>query len=233
MVLCIVAGCSTPFPTAPETGWAITLLEDPYLGDRDNTSLAPSMSQQQERLIPWDRTTATQPVNLMQVLVCYSATSATHTAFRLESAQSGIIFWDPAGSYGISDSSITRTLDRVLESPPTIDMYKHWLLYRTRDVGLEVFEWELDSKEATRLYSILLDGTDKTHPEGSFHTSGIGLFCCWKVCDFLDRFGPEFLSIPERWMNPSSLATHLWTQQPSRVWVFEQDEAVLLFEPAH
>jgi hypothetical protein len=154
--------------------------------------------------------------SLLQVIVVYGHFSGHHTALRLVCPDRPVVFWDPGGSYGDTFPEDVRTKDLIKVNPPDLKMYLQHVWNRT-SVEVEVFEWDLQPEYALELYDVLINGTGKDHPAGRFTTTGIGLFCTYKVSDFLHRFAGKTVVVPKAVFRPHNLAKVLYTQSPKRV----------------
>ena len=152
----------------------------------------------------------------LQVLIMYSATHCSHAALRLYYPHKGAIFWDPAGGYGLEGTaSAKRENDLILEGAPTINDY---IRFRTEIPTrmLEIFEWSIALDIAENLYTILSNGTDKSHPRGRFSTKGTGLFCGAHISDFLNRFALDLFHV-EKVFFPHDLSKQLYKKKPDRI----------------
>lgn len=162
----------------------------------------------------------------MQVLICYGRTHGTHTGLRVLRPGRETIFWDPAGQYGRGREDLRRSRDVFASGAPTIREYVHWRFEGAGDAAVALFEWRLPAERAERFAAILTheaDGID-------FETTTVGLFCCRAVCRFLERYAPEEMHIPQRWIRPEDLGAHLWSQNPSRVGLFFADGSAQVFD---
>lgn len=152
----------------------------------------------------------------IQVFIMYSSAFCSHTALRLYHPDKGALFWDPAGGYGIEGKTyVKREKDIILTDTPTINDY---IRFRTEipTKTMEIFEWEISLDTADQFYSVLLNGTDKFHPNGRFSTKGKGLFCGAHVSDFLERFGSDLFQVKKVFF-PHDLSKQLYKNRPYRI----------------
>ena len=165
----------------------------------------------------------------------------SHTALRLVSSNSADIFWDPGGEYGLFDDDwgtrylplpekIERANDLIVSTPPNMETFVNWR-WIVEDLSVEVFEWDLSDLKARSLRQVLLHGTDDTHPAGSFSTWTFPLFCTIATSDFLQRFASPMIQISKTFLFPSFLAKALYSQTPSRVYVFTWDGQSTVYTP--
>lgn len=167
---------------------------------------------------------------LLQVIIVYGPAWCHHTALRLECPDRPVLFWDPGGSYGISDAEDVRSKDLIRINPPDLETYLQFT-WKHSSQEVEVFEWDLTTKEAQELYDVLLYGTGKDHPAGRFNTFTIGLFCSAAVSDFLHRFAKKTMNVPKSFFFPHDLARVLYTQSPKRVLVFRRGNVQKIYIP--
>ena len=157
----------------------------------------------------------------------------THVALRLVTSADPDIFWDPGGDYGLFDDDwgtqyaplpegIKRAKDLIVSKPPDMDTFVRWR-WIVEDGSVEVFEWDLSDSHVQNLRNVLLNGTEDTHPAGSFSTSTFPLFCTMAISDFLQRFVAPMVQLPEQYFFPRFLAEALYAESPSRVYVFTWD----------
>ena len=185
--------------------------------------------------------TNTKEYTKLQVIITYSGFESSHSALRLVTSEGRVTFWDPGGDYGRFDDDwnaqygplaedIQRDDDLILSNPPDIETFVRWR-WTLEDTSVEVFEWDLSDSQAQELQHILQNGTDDTHPAGSFSTWTPPLFCTMATSDFLRRFVSPMIQLPERYFFPDNLAQVLYTQSPSRVRVFTWDGQKTVFTP--
>lgn len=166
----------------------------------------------------------------LQVVIAYGPALPNHTALRLVCPDRPVIFWDPGGSYGASDSSDVRRKDLIRINPPDLEKYLSFT-WQHSSIEVDVFEWDLTTPDAHELYDVLMGGTDRNHPSGRFTTSAIGGFCCIAVSDFLHRFAKKIMTVPKSFFLPQHLARVLYTQSPKRVLMFRRREAKVIYGP--
>jgi hypothetical protein len=169
--------------------------------------------------------------SLLQVIIVYGHWSGHHTALRLVSPDRPVVFWDPGGSYGHTFPEDVRSKDLIKVNPPDLEMYLQQHIWNRTSVEVEVFEWDLKPEYARELYDVLVKGTDKDHPAGQFATTGAGLFCTFKVSDFLHRFAGKTMIVPKAFFRPHNLAKVLYTQSPKRVLSFRRGKQTV-YDPS-
>ncbi len=157
--------------------------------------------------------------SLLQVIIVYGPAWCHHTALRLVCPDRPVLFWDPGGSYGVSDPRDVRSKDLIRINPPNLETYLRFT-WKHSSTEVEVFEWDLSPEQARDLYDVLLRGTDKNDPAGRFTTTTLGLFCSEAVSDFLHRFAAKIMTVPKSFFLPHNLAKVLYTQSPRRVLSF-------------
>lgn len=167
---------------------------------------------------------------LLQVIIVYGPAWSHHTALRLVCPDRPVLFWDPGGSYGISNSEDLRSKDLIRVNPPDLEMYLQFA-WKHSSKEVEVFEWDLIPARALELYDVLLHGTEKDHPAGRFTTPTIGLFCSAAVSDFLHRFATKEMNVPKSFFFPEDLARVLYTQSPKRVLAFRRGKVQKIYIP--
>jgi len=153
---------------------------------------------------------------------------ARGTALRLVTPGKPDVFWDPGGGYGTGPGDDVRRKDLIVVDPPDLETYLPFR-WENFDAAVEVFEWDLETEYAGKLYKILTQGTDENHPAGRFYTQSIGLMCSIAVSDFLNRFATELMDVPETFFWPHRLAQVLYTQSPDRVLVFRRREQPMVY----
>lgn len=168
--------------------------------------------------------------NRLQVLIMYSGWASSHTALRLITDDGSVVFWDPAGDYGRFDEDwsaqfpssfqdVRRDQDLIVEGTPDLDTFVRWR-WTLDDTRVEVFEWDVDREYARTLRGILL-AQDETGSDGdSFSTLTFPMFCTVATSQFLRRFGPPMITVPDWYFFPHRLAEILYGQDPSRLRVF-------------
>jgi hypothetical protein len=159
--------------------------------------------------------------SLLQVIIIYGRWWDYHTALRLVCPDRPVVFWDPGGSYGKDFPEEVRHKDLIKVNPPDLAMYVQHIWNRT-GVEIEVFEWDLKPEDARELYDVLVNGADKKNPAGRFTTTTPGMFCTYKVSDFLHRFAGKTIHVPKSFFLPHNLAKVLYTQSPQRVLAFRR-----------
>jgi hypothetical protein len=177
----------------------------------------------------------------LQIIITYDGLLSSHSALRLESDKENVTFWDPAGAYGLvghvtdPNGQIIkpygqRVKDIVITNIPDIPSYMQFRWY-VGDSSVEIFEWDLSSKQTESLREVLQKETDVTHPLGEFHTETAPAFCSMAISDFLKRFGTLIMQLPDTYLWPHNLGEALLAQSPSRVRVFIQGEGEMVFVP--
>lgn len=172
----------------------------------------------------------------LQIIVTYNGLFSTHAALRLVHHKRGVLFWDPAGVYGVGDADhgvsdaegITRANDLIVENAPDLRQYWSFAL-GTGDSGLEVLEWRLTRERAEELYESLLGGAGIGEKFVDFHTDATAPLCAWVLSDFLQRFAGDLMRVPELYFSPASLARALRSQTPRRVLIFLRGGTLLEF----
>jgi hypothetical protein len=91
---------------------------------------------------------------LLQVIIVYGPAWCHHSALRLVCPDRPVLFWDPGGAYGISDSLDVRSKDLIRINPPDIEKYLQFA-WNYSSVEVEVFEWDLKPEHANELYDVL------------------------------------------------------------------------------
>ncbi|GJL56789.1 MAG: hypothetical protein NPIRA02_39210 [Nitrospirales bacterium] len=177
----------------------------------------------------------------LQVFITYSGLETSHSALRIVTQKGHAIFWDPGGNYGRFDDDwnaehgsfplgIQRRNDLILSNPPSVDTFAKWR-WTLHDTSLEVFEWDVTDTQAQQLQQILLNGTDASHPAGSFSTWTFPMFCTMATSDFLKRFTAPMIQLPQQYFFPDKLAQALYSQAPSRVHVYKRDGVKTVYSP--
>jgi hypothetical protein len=165
----------------------------------------------------------------LQVIIVYGPLWCHHSALRLQGAGGRVLFWDPGGSYGVSDS-IQRSKDLIEVDPPDLGRYLEFARQHSSK-EVEVFEWDLSDQEANRLYDILSHGNPRDGASGKFSTSTMGGFCAVALSDFLNRFGPAGISVPGKFFLPHNLARVLYARSPKRILVFQRGAVRVVAPP--
>ena len=163
---------------------------------------------------------------LLQVIIVYGPMWCHHTALRVVCPDRPVLFWDPGGSYGVSDPEDVRSNDLIRIKPPGIEAYLQFI-WKHSSTEVEIFEWDLTPEQARDLLDVLLQGTDKDHPAGRFTTTTLGLFCSAAVSDFLHRFAGKIVTVPRSFFFPHDLAKVLYTQSPRRVLWFRRKQQTM------
>ena len=91
---------------------------------------------------------------LLQVIIVYGPAWCHHSALRLVCPDRPVLFWDPGGAYGISDSLDVRSKDLIRINPPDIEKYLQFA-WNYSSIEVEVFEWDLKPEHANELYDVL------------------------------------------------------------------------------
>lgn len=217
-----LAGCHLGGPVIPVDGWTGKMVSAEVI---EPVALSSGTSVVNESGDIGDKA-----VDRLQVIICYGSLMSDHTALRLLREGYEPVFWDPAGSYRISDKEVKRAGDLIVRKQPTIETYWLWRNKACNNIGMEVFEWIISAQEAEKLHTILLNGCDSKQPEGEFITNTLGLFCAKAVSDFLKRFGPASgPHIEHCTMIPHKLAGQLWQQRPNFVYVFSDDQPLIQY----
>src|SRR4030042_1357432 len=168
--------------------------------------------------------------SLLQVIIVYGPAWCNHSALRLVCKGRPILFWDPGGGYGVSDSEVVRQGDLIINKPPDLGTYLRYT-WEYSTVEVEVFEWDLTVEQAIELHEALLNGTDKNHPAGRFTTPTMGGFCSVALSDFLHRFAAKTMTVPKSFFSPHDLARVLYTQSPKRVLAFRRGTQIMFTPP--
>lgn len=166
----------------------------------------------------------------LQVIIAYGPVLPNHTALRLVCPDRPVLFWDPGGSYGVSDSKDVRRNDLIVSNPPDLEKYLSFI-WQHSSAEVDVFEWDLTTAEAHELHDVLVNGTDSGHPAGRFTTFAAGGFCSMAVSDFLHRFAKKIMTVRKSFFLPQNLTRVLYTQSPKRVFVFQRKEAKVMYGP--
>jgi len=155
---------------------------------------------------------------VLQVFAGYTPPVYSHAALRVETPDGHVVFWDPGGDY-----AKTATTGRQGDNPtrpPTAAEYLRWRLDVVGDRGGEVFEWDVTAEEAAYLADVLENGRTSDDPEGSFDPDVPPSQCALTICEYLDRFAPQYVQLGERLFYPYSLAQALYKQNPDRIIVY-------------
>jgi hypothetical protein len=188
------------------------------------------------RTLPEGDLKAAPEESTLQIVVTYSGLISTHSAVRLVHYERGVLFWDPAGIYGVGNADddgsppvqgIGRTNDLIIEGAPNLRTYWNFAL-STGDSGMEVLEWRLTPERAEEFYEVLLSGAGLSDNSIDFHTAATAPFCTVAVSEFLQRFGGELVRVPNLYLFPGSLAEVLLPQTP-RILVFLRGKPPLEF----
>jgi hypothetical protein len=205
LLFCLLAGCvHAPAPYRPSS-WVNTSI--------DMKSVADNPAQPS-----------------LQVILVYGPWWCHHSALRLVCPDRSVLFWDPGGSYGTSDSMDVRSKDLIRTNPPDLETYLRFT-WEYSSVEVEVFEWDVTLDQAHELYDVLLNGTDKRHPAGKFSTATMGGLCSLALSDFLHRFAKKTMNVPKSFFFPHDLARVLYTQSPRRVLAFRRGKQVVYVPP--
>ena len=167
----------------------------------------------------------------LQIIIAYGPLVENHTALRLVCPERQVIFWDPGGKYNLKEAPSTRRDDLIVVDPPDLETY---LKFRSRfnDAVVEIFEWELETAQAVRLYDILKNGTGENHPGGYFQTDTDSFFCSSAVSSFLKQFAPDVATVSDIYFWPNDLAQVLYTQNPDRVLIFRRRHPPMVYIPS-
>lgn len=156
----------------------------------------------------------------LQIFIMYGEFSCAHTALRVQINENKTVFWDPAGGYGIAGSvNAVRVKDLVISPVPTVSEYLEFRSVIPTEAA-EIFEFEIERRDAEYLYNVLSQSSKESDPEASYDTQGVGLFCSYHVSEFLEKFAGRVLSVKQVFF-PHSLAKQLYTQRPNRVLVVQ------------
>lgn len=168
----------------------------------------------------------------LQVFICYGPMLSTHAALRVELTDGGV-FWDPAGGFAVDSmegnaakhARWDRRNDVMWADTPSVLEYWHFREVGCNEPFMEMYEWDLDDAEAQQLHDAIRKGGSRiTGEKNEFRTGTAGMFCCIAVCKYLQRFASHRMTVPEQWLMPHKLGAHLFSQKPSRVWLFVHGE---------
>ncbi|MGH7214322.1 MAG: hypothetical protein ACREIT_06120 [Tepidisphaeraceae bacterium] len=158
-------------------------------------------------------TTAPSQAGRLQIIICYGRGSSTHACLRLESPGDAPIFWDPGGQFGIDPYPYHQRKDGLVVEPiPTLSQYWDFRTGYQAERYMEVFEWDLGDTESRALHDRMTLGEVRTAYPGGM--------CAIAVCNFLRQCAPRGARVAHSYLLPHSLAAHLWTQKPDRVWEY-------------
>lgn len=193
-----------------------------------------SLPDQPGKLLGERELNAVPEGSALQVIVTYSGMASTHAALRLVHFERGVLFWDPAGIYGLDEdheldrTDVARTNDVIGEGAPDLGSYWKFAL-ETGDSGMEVLEWTLTRERAEDLYQRLLNGARLGEGTIDFNTDVTAPFCALAVSDFLKRFGGDLVRVPGLYLFPTGLAEVLRAQNPHRILIFLRTESPMEF----
>lgn len=165
----------------------------------------------------------------IQVIIGYGIFMDNHAALRLVCPGRQDIFWDPGGGYNVETAPHTRWNDLIIEDPPDLRTYLEFRKSTHYDDAVEVFEWDITTAQAIRLYDVLWNGTNAGHPAGRFSANTPGLFCSTAISDFLGRFATDIMTLEDKYFWPNELARVLYTQSPSRVMIFRVGKPPMVY----
>ena len=180
----------------------------------------------------------------LHVMVMYNG-PCTHVALRLYCKKEGAIFWDPAGGFandkvyvnpenqefnfdGSGNPDSIRLNDVIIKSVPSINQYLVWRKFIDTHAA-EIFEFIIPQDEAEELWTILRNGTKRSHPKGAFHTKAVGGTCGLSIAKFLHRFADDIVEVKTVFY-PHNLAKQLYKQNPERVIIY-RDEKLYYYIP--
>ena len=174
----------------------------------------------------------------LQIIITRDVIHFSHSALRLID-DDRMLFWDPAGSYGLTDhyaefytdyplpNGFKKQNDLIVAGIPTLGRY--WAFSRyTGDIGMEVLEWDLNGVTAGRYYVILLQGCRNDTRSHDFRTKRHFLLCSSNLTRFLVRFTQDSIGLQETCFFPDNLAHALYELNPDRV-IFFDGEGVRIF----
>jgi hypothetical protein len=168
--------------------------------------------------------------SLLQVIIVYGPAWGHHSALRLICQDRPVLFWDPGGSYGVSDPEVVRDKDLIQINAPDLERYLQFT-WQHSSAEVEVFEWDLTREQALELYEVLVNGADKNHGAKRFHTFTLGGLCTVKLSDFLHRFATKIMVVPKSFFFPENLAHVLYSQSPKRVLSFRPGHVQKIYHP--
>ncbi len=174
----------------------------------------------------------------LHVFIMYSGMICSHVALRVYCQSKGPIFWDPAGGFGRHHEDVdpaiqnshfdipaelgsVRKKDMIVEGVPSINQYLAWRK-QIQTSGVEVFEFNLSDEDAEKFWTIIRDGTNRSHPKGAFHTNAVGGTCGLVVAKFLHRFAGDIVVV-NTVLYPHNLSKQLYRGNPDRVIVYRND----------
>jgi len=181
----------------------------------------------------------------LHVLVMYNEGPCSHVALRLFCQEKGPIFWDPAGGFAndqvyeytedqeynfnaSSNHDSIRLNDVIIKSVPSINQYLVWRKFINTHAA-EIFEFNIAEAKAEELWTILRDGTKRSHPKGKFHTKAIGGTCGLSIAKFLHRFAEDIVEVDTVFF-PHNLSKQLYKQNPDRI-ISYRDEQLYSYIP--
>ncbi|MFA7237099.1 MAG: hypothetical protein WC058_09560 [Phycisphaeraceae bacterium] len=164
----------------------------------------------------------------IQMIVCYGGNYFQHGALRVITTDRPALLWDPSGTF-TERYNVTRSRD-IVRGDSTLDRF--WV-YRLRECGgryMQVFEFDTTDADADRLYDALLAGGEN-RPD-SFDTTGGAFDCARLIARFLRQYPTERFTVPEIYFFPHNLGLHLWTQHPTRVYLYQRGEQPKILMPS-
>lgn len=165
----------------------------------------------------------------LQVIIGYGPVLWTHAALRLVCADGSTIYWDPGGAFGEEPGRFHRQRDVVFNPTPTTeDIWQ----YR-RQLGnhaLAVFEWDLPAADVERMRQLLIAGATTHEGRRIFDPDYRGGQCAEAISDFLRYHGPGTPPVNACYHYPHEFGEYLWTQSPSRVLVYKNDDTLTTYE---
>ncbi len=171
----------------------------------------------------------------LHVLVMYRGVSCVHTTLRVFCRSKGPLFWDPAGGFASNhlyagqarrhrryDAPVkagpVRENDVLVEKVPSLKQYLDWRK-RIDTHAVEIFEFDISDDQAEEIWTILRNGTKRTHPKGCFSTNAMGGMCGLSVAKFLHRFAEDIVNVDTVW-HPHNLAKQLYEENPDKVIIY-------------
>ena len=163
----------------------------------------------------------------LQIIICYDQVLNTHAAVRLEMPDRSAVYWDPGGAFAQGD--VTHYLRRRdVVANPTPSLQEIWQ-HRSNSLGnteMAVFEWELPPQRVSELMQSLLDGAEGRNTPNAYDPNCHPADCAVTVCDFLQKRAAEVIQIPWKWRYPTEIGEHLWSQNPTRVLLYDRTRII-------
>ena len=177
---------------------------------------------------PADHFTDADAPSRFQVLVAYGGNMPSHTMLRVVAA-GGAVLWDPGGGFALADANYRRQADLIRDpGPPLRDILAH--RWRSLDVAVEVFEWDVTVDEARALRSDLV-GNGADEPFRTDRRAGV---CSLAISEFIMRHGLARTRLSSTYGWPQDLARALYARRPDRVRLFRYGgEKKILIPPGY